>query len=350
MLETYLLSLNESGEDLILRKECLMYPLELIQSIRLITDVCLNVTLGENVLCIADREENMEILTLIAAECEAKGAEVAVVLIGPRKHHHHEPPRSVAKAMQEADIVIAMTFGSLVHTQARKEATSIGAKFALMGEVTKDYLMNFNLTREDLLKVRTQTEEIARRLTLASSAHLTTETGTELFMSLEGRKGVALVPFASKGSFFGIPGYAEAACPPIEDSVNGTAVVDGTMLGATDFEELVEEPFEIQFEKGRIVRISGGKSANRLKSVLQSLGKEAQTFGELGVNSNYMASKKLRGSRLDMAVGGHVHLGLGRNDHIGGDSRGEAHLDVLVTWPRLSLDGNIILEDGTLKI
>ena len=54
-----------------------MYPLELIQSVRLITDVCLEVAPGENVLCIADGEESMEVLTLIAAECKAKGAEVA---------------------------------------------------------------------------------------------------------------------------------------------------------------------------------------------------------------------------------------------------------------------------------
>jgi hypothetical protein len=98
-----------------------MYPLEVIHGVRLITDVCLEVAPGEEVLCVADREENMEILTLVAAECKARGAEVGVVLIEPRRNHHHEPPRSVARAMREADVVIAMTFGSLVHTKARKE-------------------------------------------------------------------------------------------------------------------------------------------------------------------------------------------------------------------------------------
>ena len=37
-----------------------MYPLELIQGVRLITDVCLDVTPGENVLCLVDREENIK--------------------------------------------------------------------------------------------------------------------------------------------------------------------------------------------------------------------------------------------------------------------------------------------------
>ena len=211
-----------------------MYPLEVIQRVRMITDVCLEVAPGEEVLCIADREENMEILTLVAAECKARGAEVGVVLIGPRKHHHHEPPRSVARAMREADVVIAMTFGSLVHTKARKEATDAGVKFALMGENNREYLSNFDLTREDLLQVRAVTEKIVERLTSASSAHLTTQAGTNLSMSLDGRKGVALVPFGKKGTFFGVPGYAEAACPPIEDSVEGVAVIDGTMVGMAE--------------------------------------------------------------------------------------------------------------------
>ena len=51
-----------------------------------------------------------------------------------------------------------------------------------------------------------------------------------------------------------------------------------------------------------------------------------------------------------MAIAGHVHLGLGRNDMIGGKSKGENHLDVQVTWATLLLDGNPILEDGSLKI
>ena len=115
-----------------------MYPLELIQTVRLITDVCLEVAPGENVLCIADGEESMEIVTLIAAESKARGAEVAVVLLDPRKHHHHEPPRTIARAMQAADVVITMAFGTLIHTKARKDACALGVKIATLGGATKE--------------------------------------------------------------------------------------------------------------------------------------------------------------------------------------------------------------------
>jgi len=327
-----------------------MYPLELIQSVRLITDVCLEIAPGENVLCIADREENMDVVTLIAAECKARGAEAAIVLIEPRKEHYHEPPRSIARAMQEADVVITMTFGSLMHTKARKEACAAGVKFSTLGAATKEYLTKLDLTREDLLEVRSLTEKIAQRLTEASSAYLTTKAGTDLRMSLKGRNGAALIPFGKRGSFCVLPDYAEAPCAPIEDSAEGVAVVDGTMVGAANFEGLVEEPFEIHFEKGRIVKISGGKDAKRLKDLLDTLEDEARTFAELGVNSNHKIPKIFTGTRIDNSIAGHVHIGLGRNDHIGGNSRGKTHLDVLVTWPTLLLDGNPILEDGNLKV
>jgi leucyl aminopeptidase (aminopeptidase T) len=112
----------------------------------------------------------------------------------------------------------------------------------------------------------------------------------------------------------------------------------------------VEKPFEIHFEKGRIVRISGGKDAMRLERLLDISEDVARTFAELGVNSNTKVSKKLVGTRTDNGIAGHVHLGLGRNDHIGGKSKGEAHLDVLVTHATLLLDDNPILEDGNLKL
>jgi leucyl aminopeptidase (aminopeptidase T) len=327
-----------------------MYPYELIQSVRLITDVCLEIAPGENVLCITDAQEKMDVITLVAAECKARGAETAVILLEPRKEHHHEPPRSVALAMRDADVVIVMAYGELMHTKARKAACAAGVKYAAIGGLTKEYLVKVNLSREDLIEVRALSERIAERLTAASTARLTSRAGTDLSMSLEGRKGGVLLPFGVKGSFCMVPVYAETFIAPIEDSVEGVAVIDGTVLGAANFEGLVEEPFEIQFKKGQVVRVSGGKDAKKLQTLLDGLEDAARTFAELGVNSNPKIPQQLLGMRMDNSVAGHVHIGLGRNDHIGGKSATEAHLDLLLTWPILLLDGKPIVENGKLLI
>ncbi len=327
-----------------------MYYLELVQSLRLITDVCLEVAPGESVLCIADSEENMEVIALIAAECKARGAEVTVVLIEPRRDRHHEPPRLVAQAMKEADVVIAMVFGSMIHTRARIEACRAGVKYATLAGMDKEYLARLNLTKEDVMEICALTEKISQRLSDASRAHLKSREGSDLRMSLEGRKGVPVLPVGKKGTFCVPPSYAEAACAPVEDSAEGILVVDGTMKGPIDFEGLVEEPFQIYIEKGQVVKISGGKDARRLEHLLDGLEKEARTLAELGVNSNHKASKKLLGTHIDNAIAGHVHVALGRNDHIGGNSKTDTHLDLLVTYATLLLDGSPVIENGSLRI
>jgi leucyl aminopeptidase (aminopeptidase T) len=325
-----------------------MYPLELIHSVRLITDVCLEVGPGEDVLCTADGEEKMDFMTLIAAECRARGANASVVLLEPRRQHYLEPPPSIAKAMRTADIVI--TYGELMHTQARKDACAAGAKFAALGDLPKEYLVRLNITREDLMEVRALTEKIARRLTDAKSAHLTNGAGTDLHMSLEGRNGIALLPFGMKGAFCVVPCYAEAPIAPVETSVEGVAVVDGTMVGEPSIEGLIKEPFKVYFEKGRVVKISDGPDAHRLKNLFSNIEPEARTFAELGVNSNHKIPKTLTGTRIDDAVAGHIHFGMGRNDHIGGESRAKSHLDFLIPWATLRLDKDLILEEGNLTI
>jgi 2,5-dihydroxypyridine 5,6-dioxygenase len=292
----------------------------------------------------------MDVVTLIAAECKRRGADVAVVLLEPRREHFHEPPRAIAKAMREADTVIVMAYGELMHTKSRKEACAAGVKYAAVGGVDKEYLLKLNITPQDLYEVRALTEKIAGLLTEAKTARVTTRAGTDLTMSLEGRKGLCLLPFGTKGTFCMVPAYAEAPCPPVEDSMEGIAVIDGTMVGAAGFEGLVEEPFKVAFKKGRIVDISEGKDARRLINLLDSIEDKAKTIAELGVNSNHKIPKTLIGTRMDDAVAGHIHIGLGRNDHIGGKTSTEAHLDLLMKWATLLLDGKPILENGVLKI
>jgi leucyl aminopeptidase (aminopeptidase T) len=299
----------------------------------------------------------MEMLTLLAGGCKTKGAEATVMLIDPKKQDHMdyvgpEPPRPVALAMRESDVIITMGARSLLQSEATKEALAAGARFATLGPSTPAYLAGLSFTEKDLKEVLALSDKIAQHLTAASRAHLTTKAGTDLRMSLEGRNGIALVPVAKRGTKCVIPYYAEATCAPVEDSVEGVAVVDGTMIGEADLVGLVQDPFEIHFKKGRIVKITEGRDANRLKDFLDAhpLGKEAQTFGEFGINSNHKIPKKLTGNRTDDVIAGNVHLGLGRNDHIGGNSRVKLHLDVMVTRTTVLLDQTPILKDGKLMV
>jgi ketol-acid reductoisomerase len=74
------------------------------------------------------------------------------------------------------------------------------------------------------------------------------------------------------------------------------------------------------------------------------------TFCKLGVNSNVKISKKLQGSGLDMAAEDHVHVGPARNGDIECEFKSETYPDLWVAYGMVRLDGDLILEDGVLKV
>ena len=122
------------------------------------------------------------------------------------------------------------------------------------------------------------------------------------------------------------------------------------MLGEANLEGVVEKPFQARFERGRIVEISEGKDAERLKGFLNFSENGARTLAELGINSNQRIPRNLTGTRIDMAIAGHVHLGLGRKDYIGGNAGGLTHLDLLVREATLFLNEEMVLKDGKVYI
>ncbi len=103
-------------------------------------------------------------------------------------------------------------------------------------------------------------------------------------------------------------------------------------------------------QEGSACHHLGGKGREETEGVTGYAWGRGRQFAELGVNSNPFASKKFIGGRLDLGIAGHVCLGLGRNNMIGGNSRADCHFDLQETYATLLLDGNPILEDGTLKI
>ncbi|HOP09767.1 MAG TPA: aminopeptidase, partial [Candidatus Methanofastidiosa archaeon] len=60
-----------------------------------------------------------------------------LLMMRERNSHGEEPPRLVADAMLDADVVLIPTYRSLSHTRARKEACNHGARVASMPQITE---------------------------------------------------------------------------------------------------------------------------------------------------------------------------------------------------------------------
>jgi aminopeptidase len=328
-----------------------MFPIDQIDIVKLIINTLLAVKPNENVLVIADRDENVEIASLIAAEARSVGAQVALTILGPRKGLHHEPPRFVTESMKHADIVIGVIY-SLLHTKARKEAQAAGVRFAVMGGVRvgegKEHLANLNFDIDDVKQIEARGTRLAELITQARTARITCAQGTDLTMSLQGRSGLNILPLCRDPKVFTIlVDYSEVACAPVEGTAEGTLVIDGTVVGLQEIDRVVREPVMFKIRRGRIEEISGGKDAREIEAVYADSDINAKSLAELGIGTNHNIMK-LRGVVRDKANLGAIHIAFGKNDFIGGSQDSQLHIDYMVTRPTLRLDDTLVIDKGKL--
>jgi leucyl aminopeptidase (aminopeptidase T) len=93
-------------------------------------------------------------------------------------------------------------------------------------------------------------------------------------------------------------------------SVNGTYVVDDWMSGIGNF--VLSEPIMWKIKNNRVLEISGGIWAERLKELIQMKDENAVNVGEFALGTNHLI-KDVRGDHFDKAILGGMHLALGTN-------------------------------------
>lgn len=303
---------------------------------------CLAVQKDETVMVITDQPLR-KIGRLLWEASRQAGAEAMLIEIVPRRTSGEEPPDALASCMKKADVLIIPTSKSLSHTQARREACKAGARCATLPGITADTMrrtLNADYHRIAKLSVR-----LANILTRGSVAHITTPAGTDIGLSLRGRRGHADTGLVHKpGDFSNLPA-GEAYLAPVEGTAQGIIAVDGC-IGETG---VLRKPIILRVRDGFVTSISGGAQAEVLQRAIRGLGKEARNIAELGIGTNYKA--RVVGSSLeDEKVMGTVHIAMGDNTSMGGKVSVASHLDAILLHPTLKIDGRAIMRDGRLLI
>ena len=160
---------------------------QLIKTAEGILSSCLAVKEGEEVLIVTDdtRKRIGEALYEAAGNL---GCERLLMVMKERELSGQEPPKAVAAAMKNADVVVAPTAQSLTHTNARIEAAKAGTRVATMPGITEEMFSKGAMTA-DYDQVEKLTEVITEKLTKASEARIEKD-GKVLKISLKGRNGV----------------------------------------------------------------------------------------------------------------------------------------------------------------
>jgi leucyl aminopeptidase (aminopeptidase T) len=322
-----------------------MEPIDaaLAQAARNVVEHCLGIQAGELVAIVTDSAdpERIEIARAFWEAARVKGAEVILAEMLPRKNSGEEPPVPIAQLMAESNVVLCPTTKSLSHTQARRIASARGARIASLPTITKEMVVR--CLTADYGSIAALTKRVTEKLSRGSKFKVESELGTSLELERQDRTVRADTGLLTQRGDFGNLPAGEAFFAPMEGTANGKIVFDGSVA---DIGKLAE-PIELQVKNGIARIVSTSAAAQELKRHLSAHGPDAYNIAELGVGTNDRAI--VSGNILeDEKVLSTVHIALGNNAGMGGTVNVPIHLDGLVRNATLHVDGELLLDRGTL--
>ncbi|RKD93500.1 aminopeptidase [Halopiger aswanensis] len=302
---------------------------------RTAVEQCLELEADESCVVVTDdkREPIGDVLYEVASEITD---DATIVRYPPGEQHGAEPPAPVAAAMRGADAFLAPTTKSLSHTRARSEATEAGARGATLPGITEEVFLTG--LDADYDRIREECERMLERVAGADEVRVTTDRGTDITFTLGDRDWFDDTGDVSEpGSFSNLPAGEVFISP---ESADGTYVVDGTMRP----HGLLEEGQELEFvvEDGLVTEISDDEIRRQVEEAAEEVGDAAYNLAELGIGTNVGVTDLVGSVLLDEKAAGTIHIAIGDNAGIGGETEAPLHLDGIVRDPTVFVDGEQI--------
>jgi len=176
----------------------------------------------------------------------------------------------------------------------------------------------------------------------AREIHVTTRDGTDLQVRVGKWKWVPEGAFLRSG-WMNIPSGEVFTTP---DSVEGVAVINGSLGGPFQRFGSLKEPIRVSIERGEAVDISGGDAASELWRYLSDrpCGLRIGEFA-IGTNAGMM---RIVGNLLhdEKFPGVHIAFGDPLGEFTGADWECDVHVDGVITGTTISVDGTRIMEEG----
>ena len=296
---------------------------------------CLNLDSGESCVIVTDDDRLAigESLYEVASDV----TDHAVLLrYPPLEQHGEEPSEPVAAAMKAADTFLAPTTKSLSHTRARSEATEAGSRGATLPGITEEVFTTG--LDADYGDIRANCESLLEQVEEASTIRVTAPNGTDISIEPGNREWQADTgTIHEPGSFSNLPAGEVFVSP---ETATGRYVVDGTMMPYGLLEEGQTLAFEV--EDGYVTDIEDDAVRDQVEEAAAEVGDAAYNLAELGIGANVAVASLVGSVLLDEKAAGTVHLAIGDDAGIGGDTEAPIHLDGVIKAPSVSVDGDPI--------
>jgi hypothetical protein len=314
----------------------MLEDLETVAALRRLAVDCAGVQTGESCLIVSDSAANSDITRMLEVVLRTLGASVVSIMTEPVELPGDDLPPPVAAAMLQAGVIFELTSVFAGAGQARRDACARGARYLTAPGLTTTTLRPGGPFFADFERLGERARRLAATIDEASEFRLTSELGTDLRGSFEGRRGRPLWGIADEPGGYAAPPDIEVGASPVEGTASGRVVVDGSLLflGPTQ----LESPVELRFEAGRLTGI-GGPDAWRLQDAIdRSRDERMHTLAEVSIGLNTLARPGGAPLELEGIVGG-AHVALGNNVPYGGSVDARSHIDCVLLRGELYLDG-----------
>ncbi|WP_290817286.1 aminopeptidase [Halovivax sp.] len=296
---------------------------------------CLNLRADESCTIVTDDERRPigEALYAVASEITD---DAVIARYPPGETHGGEPPAPVAAAMAGADVVLAPTTKSLSHTRARGEANEAGARVATLPGITAE-VFTAGLDA-DYEAIAAHCEDVLKQVADADDVRVTSSGGTDITFGIGDREWLADTGIVHEpGEMSNLPAGEVFVSP---ETADGTYVVDGTMRPHGLLEE--GQTLEFEVEDGLVTRISDDEIRETVEAAAEEVGDAAYNLAELGIGTNVAVAELVGSVLLDEKAGGTVHIAIGDDMGIGGDTEAPIHLDGIIRDATVEADGEVV--------
>lgn len=303
-----------------------------------------NLRQGERVIIYTDTRKNRDIVDAFFLACKNLGADVSLVMTTPEYNAHAERSRMVIEQLKLAETVIDLASTGWIYARGYSEILDSGTRILC------------NMSDPDTILRMAPRDDVAERSRLggqliheASEIRVTSDAGTDLTMRKDGRFGSYQTGALPKepGGWDNLPS-AQCATAPLEDSANGTLVINQGDILLT-IKRFVQEPIHCTLKDGRITKIEGGLDAAILRDWLakwQDPG--SYVVAHIGFGCDPRALLESQQLMEWESYYGNVMIAFGNNAgrFLGGTNVAKSHIDIVLLNADFYLDGKKILERG----
>ena len=263
----------------------------------------------------------------------------------PDRKNDLNPAISAALGATDVMVALTMTSGAPIYSARIKEL--IDAKqIRFMSMVMRDMdIFTRGGATADYKALHADGVRLRDIWSAGRIMRITSDAGTDIIAPIAHDDVLVECGYATAPGTSAAFSDGEVSSRPLEGMAQGIFVIDGpgAVIG------LPETPIAVHVADGAVTDIVGNSAqADHLRQILATV-QNAGNIAEFGIglnpacrrNGKFEEEKKRRGQ---------VHIAIGDNIVFGGTTHSAVHLDLVITDPTVTLDGQVIVDQGQVRL